>query len=326
MDTNWKINITTIGWWNGSYWLLSSIRDNDRYNISAIISMSDSWGSTGVLREEFDILPPWDVRRGIMALSREHEVVKQLFDYRYDKNCSVWWHSLWNLIITAMADITWSFDKWLKQVAKMFKVKGRVIPVTLELSHLNVKLVDWKTIEWETNVDHLDEKTSPIKKAYLTPEVEANPKALIALEKSDIIIISFWDLYTSIVPNLLVKWIKEAIAANKDAKIVYFCNLMTKPWETTNFEAIDFINVIEKYLWKDILDYVIVNNWYISEKMAEKYKSLEKKKPVKIKHHKFFRCKSYKIIEADLLHENTFVRHSYDKIAWVVADVVERKK
>jgi len=326
MDTNWKINITTIGWWNGSYWLLSSIRDNDRYNISAIISMSDSWWSTGVLREEFDILPPWDVRRGIMALSREHEVVKQLFDYRYDKDCSVWWHSLWNLIITAMADITGSFDKWLKQVAKMFKVKGRVIPVTLELSHLNVKLEDWKTIEWETNVDHLDEKTSPIKKAYLTPDVEANPKAITALEKSDIIIISFWDLYTSIVPNLLVKWIKEAIAANKSAKIVYFCNLMTKPWETTNFEAIDFINVVEKYLWKDVLDYVIVNNWYISEKMADKYKSLEKKKPVKVKHHKFFRWKSYKIIEADLLHENTFVRHSYDKIAWVVADIVERKK
>ncbi len=126
------------------------------------------------------------------------------------------------------------------------------------------------------------------KKAYLTPDVEANPKAITALEKSDIIIISFWDLYTSIVPNLLVKWIKEAIAANKSAKIVYFCNLMTKPWETTNFEAIDFINVVEKYLWKDVLDYVIVNNWYISEKMADKYKSLEKKKPVKVKHHKFF--------------------------------------
>jgi 2-phospho-L-lactate transferase/gluconeogenesis factor (CofD/UPF0052 family) len=101
---------------------------------------------------------------------------------------------------------------------------------------------------------------------------------------------------------------------------------MTKPGETTNFEAIDFINVIEKYLWKDVLDYVIVNNWYISNEMADKYKSLEKKKPVKVKHHKYFRWKSYKIIEADLLHENTFVRHSYDKVAWVVADIVERKK
>ena len=325
MNTTNKINITTIGWWNGSYWLLSSIRDNDDYNISAIISMSDSGWSTWILREEFWILPPGDVRRAVMALSREHEVVKQLFNYRYDKECSVWGHSLWNLIITAMADITGSFDKWLKQVSKMFKVKGRVIPVTLELSNLNVKLEDGTKVEWESNIDvWLNEKSSTIKKAYLTPDVEANPKAIKAIEKSDVIIISFGDLYTSIVPNLLVKGIKEAIAANKKAKVIYFCNLMTKPGETTDFEAVDFVNVVEKYLWKDILDYVVVNDGYISEKMAEKYKSLEKKKPVKVKSHKFFRAKSYKVIEADLLHESDWVRHSYDKIAKVIKDIIKK--
>lgn len=271
------------------------------------------------------MLPPGDVRRWIMALSREHEVVKQLFDYRYEKDCSVWWHNLWNLIITAMAEITGSFDKWLKQVAKMFKVKGRVIPVTLELSHLNAELEDWTTIEWETNIDtKLDENSSPIKKAYLTPEVKANKKAINAIEKSDVIVISYWDLYTSIVPNLLVKWIAKAIKKNKKAKVIYFCNLMTKPGETTNFEAIDFIDIIEKYLWKDILDYVIVNDWYISECMADKYKSLEKKKPVKVKNHKFFKWKSYKVLEADLLHQDTFVRHSYDKI-WEMLDKLIRK-
>ena len=325
MNTTKKINITTIGWWNWSYGLLSSIRDNDDYNISAIISMSDSGWSTWVLREEFGILPPGDVRRAIMALSREHEEVKQLLNFRYDKNCSVWWHSLWNLIITAMSDITGNFDKWLKQVCKMFKVKGRVIPVTLSLSNLNVKLEDWTKVEWESNIDvWLNENSSPIKKAYLTPEVCANSKAIKAIEKSDVIIISFGDLYTSIVPNLLVRGIKEAIESNKKAKVIYFCNLMTKPWETTDFEAIDFINVIEKYLWKDILDYVIVNNGYISEKMAEKYKSLEKKKPVKVKSHKFFKAKSYKVIEADLLHESDWVRHSYDKIAKVIENIVKK--
>ncbi|MBT3727562.1 hypothetical protein HOG21_08165 [bacterium] len=95
---------------------------------------------------------------------------------------------------------------------------------------------------------NLDEKSSPIKKAYLTPDVYANPKAIKALEKSDVIIISFGDLYTSIVPNLLTKGIKEAIEANKKAKVIYFCNLMTKPGETTDFEAVDFVNVVEKYL------------------------------------------------------------------------------
>ena len=325
MGKNGKINVVTIGWWNWSYWLLSSIRDNDDYNISAIISMSDSWWSTGILREEFNMLPPGDVRRAIMALSREHEIVKQLFDYRYEKGCSVWWHNLWNLIITAMSQITWNFDKWLKQVAKMFKVKWRVIPVTLELSHLNVELVDGSIVEWETNIDlKLDENSSPIKRAYLTPDVNANSKAIEAINKADVIILSFWDLYTSVIPNLLVKGIKEAINKNKKAKVIYFCNLMTKPWETTDFEAIDFIDTIELYLWKDVIDYFVVNNWYISEKLAEKYKSLEKKKPVKVKSDDAFEWKNYKVIEADLLHENTFVRHSYDKIAKVIKDIIKK--
>lgn len=326
MNAHKKINITTIGWWNGSYWILSSIRDNDDYNISAIISMSDSGWSTWILREEFWILPPWDVRRAIMALSREHELAKKLFDYRYDKNCSVWGHNLWNLLITAMADIAWNFDKWLKQICKMFRVKGRVIPVTLELSNLNVKLVDGTIVEWETNIDlNLNEKSSPIKKAYLTPEVSANKKAIKAIEKSDVIIIAFWDLYTSIIPNILVKGIKEAIADNKKAKVIYFCNLMTKPGETTDFEAIDFVDVIEKYLWKDILDYVIINNGYISEKMSDKYRSLEKKKPVKVINYDEFKWKSYKIIEADLLHEHTFIRHSFDKVAKIINELVRNK-
>ncbi|NVP17896.1 YvcK family protein [Candidatus Gracilibacteria bacterium] len=325
MGKNGKINVVTIGGGNGSYGLLSSIRDNDDYNISAIISMSDSGGSTGILREEFNMLPPGDVRRAIMALSREHEIVKQLFDYRYEKGCSVGGHNLGNLIITAMSQITGNFDKGLKQVAKMFKVKGRVIPVTLELSHLNVELVDGSVVEGETNIDlKLDENSSPIKRAYLTPDVHANSKAIEAIDKADVIILSFGDLYTSVIPNLLVKGIKEAINKNKKAKVIYFCNLMTKPGETTDFEAIDFIDTIELYLGDNVIDYFVVNNGYISEKLAEKYKSLEKKKPVKVKNHDAFKGKSYKLIEADLLHENTFVRHSYDKIAKVIKDIIKK--
>lgn len=319
-----KINITTIGGWKGTYSLLSSLRDNHHYDLSAVISMSDSGGSTWVLRDEFGVLPPWDVRRGIMALSREHELVKQLFDYRYGEDTSVCGHSLGNLLITAMADITGSFDKWLKQISRMFRVKWRVIPVTLEQSHLCVKLTDNSKVVWEMNIDtNLSETTPKIKKAYLIPQVQANPKAIKALTKSDMIIISFWDLFTSIIPNLLVKGIPEAIKSSW-ATVVYFCNLMTKKWETTDFEVMDFVNTIEKYLGKGVLDYVVVNNSHVNEKLVEKYKKLEKKKPVKVKHSKVFRSKSYTVIEADLLHENEFVRHSYDKVATVVDALVTK--
>ena len=324
MKTSEKINIATIGWWSWSYTLLSSLRDNDDYNLSAIISMSDSWWSTGILREEFDMLPPGDVRRGVMALSREHELVKKLFNYRYGKETSVWWHSLWNLLITAMAEITGSFDKWLKQISKMFRVKWRVIPVTLEQSNLCVALEDWQIIVWETNVDEPKHDINlKIERAYLEPEVHTNPKAIKSIEKADLVVISFWDLYTSIIPNLLTKWLKEAIKDSK-AKVIYFCNLMTKWWETTNFEVIDFINVIEKYLWEGVLDYVVVNNGFISEKIVEKYKNLEWKKPVKLRDISIFENKSYRVIEEDLLHENTHVRHSYDKIEGVINKIARK--
>lgn len=320
-----KINITTIGWWSWSYSLLSSLRWNENYNLSAIISMSDSWGSTWILREEFGILPPWDVRRGVMALSEEREIVKQLFDYRYDKDCSVWGHSLWNLIITAMADITGSFDTWLKEVCKMFKVKGQVIPVTLELSHLCVRLENWQIIKWETNIDEPKHDSSlRIEHAFLEPEVSANSDALDALENSDLIIISFWDLYTSIIPNLLVKWIPEAIK-NSKAKVVYTCNMMTKKWETNWYEVIDFVDAIERYLWTWVLDYVVVNDWYIHEKLVERYHKLENKKPVKVKDMSVFEWKSYKVLARDLLYENEYeqVRYSYEKTADVIAEIVE---
>ena len=293
--------------------------------------MSDSGGSTGVLRKEFDILPPGDIRRAVIALSREHDLVKELFEYRYDKDTSVNGHVIGNLLITAMSHVTGSFEKGLKQICKLFKVKGRVIPVTLEKSDLEVTLEDGTKVFWETNIDEANYDTSKcIVEAQLVPWVDANPKALRAIHKSDIIVLTFGDIYTSLVPNLLVSGMAEAIC-NSDAQVVYFTNLMTKKWESTkgnheHFEVIDFVEVIEKYLGKCMLDYVVVNNGYIPDNIAEKYKKLEHKSPVKIKNINEFHGKNYEILERDLLHENDRVRHSYDKVAKVIAEIAEKIK
>ena len=320
-----KINITTIWGGKGSYSMLSSLKWNKEYNLSAIISMSDSWGSTGVLMKEFDTPPVWDIRRWIMALSSEHEYFKQLFDYRFPANSSVGWHSMGNLILTAMADIVWDYDKWLKQTSKMFKVKGRVLPVTLEKHDLCVDLEDGQTICGETHIDEPKHDSNlKIVNAFLKPQPKANPKAVKAIEKSDLIILNFWDLYTSLLPNLLTDWIVKSIKKNKKAKVVYFCNLMTKSWETHDFEVIDFIDTVEKYLGKDVLDYVIVNNGYISDEMSEKYKSLENKKPIKLKYPKTVEGKNYQVLERDLLHENAFVRHSFEKIWKVIEEILKK--
>ena len=326
-----KVNVTVIGGWKWSYAMLYAIRDNDDYNISSIISMSDSGGSTGVLREEFGILPPGDVRRAVMALSSEHDMAKQLLDYRYDKETSVNGHVVGNLLITAMSEITGSFEKGLKQICKLFKVRGRVVPVTLEKSDLEVELEDGTKVFSETNIDEANYDTSKcIVNAKLIPAVKANPKAIKAIEKSDLIILTFGDIYTSLIPNLLAWGISDAICKS-NAKIVYFTNLMTKKWESTksehdHFEVIDFVDVIEKYLWKCMLDYVVVNNGYINDKIAEKYKKLEHKSPVKVKDESVFKGKNYKVLQRDLLHEAEHVRHSYDKVWKVIEEIVKKLK
>lgn len=317
-----KINITTIWGWTGTFNVLTWLKINPLFNLAAVVSMSDSGGSTGVLRDEFGILPPWDIRRAVLALSNESLVLRKLFEYRFDKESSVSGHTVWNLLLTAMNDITWDFESWLKEVCKMFRVKWKVIPVTKEKSDLWVILENWNKIIWETNIDcPLHDGNICIKEAFLEPNVSINLNAKEVLKNSDIIIIWPGDLYTSIIPNLLVNWTCEAIKESQ-AKIVYFCNIMTKFWETTNFEVVDFVDVIEKYLWTWVLDYVIVNSWHISDEMVEKYKKEENKKPVKIKNLWDFKNKSYKIIERDLLNEADFVRHNSHKLSQVIEDIV----
>ena len=318
-----KINITTIWGGTGTYNVLTGLKKNQNLNLAAIVSMSDSGWSTGVLRDEFWILPPGDIRRAVLALSKESAVLRKLFEYRFDKNSSVNGHTVGNLLLTAMADITWDFESGLKQICKMFRVEGKVIPVTREKSDLWVILESGEKIIGETNIDvPLHDGNMLIKEAFLVPNVPINPRAKNALENSDIIIIGPGDLYTSIIPNLLVSGVSEAIR-NSNAKIVYFCNIMTKYGETTNFEVLDFVDAIEKYLGKDVIDYVIVNNGHISDEMIEKYKSEENKKPVKVKNITDFQNKDFKLIQRDLLNEKDFVRHNSEKLAHVIEDIIE---
>ncbi len=326
MNLEKKINITTIWGWTGSYNILTWLKEDGRFNLSAIISMSDSWGSTGVLRDEFWVLPPWDIRRWILALSEESLLLRELFNYRFEKESSVSGHTIWNLLITAMENITWDFEKGLEEINHLFRVKWKVIPVTREKSELCAVFENGKKAIWENEIDcPTHSEDLKIKEISLEPKVPLNPNARNAIINSDIVIIAPWDLYTSIMPNILTTWFREAVkeAKKNGTKFMYFCNIMTKHWETNNFEVIDFIDVLEKYLWENILDYIVVNNGHISEEMVEKYKNEENKKPVKVKELSIFEAKKYKIIERDLLNENDFVRHSPKKMYQVVKDLVE---
>ncbi len=327
-----KTNITVIWWWSGSfnvlYWLKKVFTREER-ELAAIIAMTDSWWTTWEIRDKYWVLPPGDIRRAVAALAPDTWFVRKLFEYKFKWECWViWGNKIWNILLTALADIKWSFESGLEEACKMFDTEGQVIPVTLEDVHLWVKFEDGTEIIWEKNIDVSE--TNPWERWHNTNQniVDAflvwgvwnlNPKARIAILNSDIIIIWPGDFYTSIIPNLLSPGMKEALKET-NAKIVYVVNIMTKKWETTTYELPDFIDNIEKYAW-EIIDYVIVNNWHISDEIVEKYKIEEWKKPVKMKDTYNFLNKRYKIINEDMIDESDVVRHDPEKLGKVIREI-----
>lgn len=327
-----KINITTIWGWSGTfnviYWLKKVFSKEER-NLATIIAMTDSGWTTWEIRDKYWVLPPGDIRRAICALARDTWIVRKLFEYKFDdETWVIWWNKIWNILLTALGDIKWSFEAGLDEACSMFDVEGKIIPVTLEDVHLWVKFEDGTELIWEKNIDVSDkndfERTHNINQnvveAFLVWwDWKLNPRAFEVIINSDYIILWPWDFYTSIVPNLLSKWMKEALKKTS-AKIIYVCNIMTKKWETTTYELKDFIDNIEKYAW-EVIDYVFVNNWHISEELVEKYKNEEWKKPVKLKDIKDFEWKKYKIIERDFVNESDVVRHDPIKLANTIKDL-----
>lgn len=316
-----KINLSFI--WGGKWVLnvLGGLRKYPEFNLAALIGMTDSWGSAGVIRREFKMLPPGDIRRAVIALSDDPEFMRKFFQYRFGKWNTFEGHTVGNIILTAMSEIMWDFEAWIDKTCELFWVKWHVLPMTTDISHLCVELENGEIIKEE---EHINEpKHDPnlaIKRAFLEPVSQINPKAESVIENSDIVVIWPWDLYTSVICSLLVDWVAESLRKSK-AKKVFFCNIMTKHWETNNYWVKEFVEAIEKYIWEWVLDYVVVNSWYISDDLVENYEAKESKKPVKLKDKSFGEGKSYKIIERDLIDQTDVVRHSPEKIAKVINDI-----
>lgn len=328
-------NITVIGGWAGTFNVLYGLKTYhddtpaEKKNLAAIIAMTDSGGTTGEIRDKYGILPPGDLRRAIAALAKNTGLVRELFEYKFEGESGViWGNKIGNILMTALADITGSFESGLDQMCKMFRVEGKVIPVTLEDVHLGVRMDDGVEVIGEKNIDVSDKNIferahnldQNVKDAFLVGgEGNLNPRAYDAIIHSDVIVIGPWDFYTSVVPALLSKWIRKAFRES-NAKIVYVANIMTKKWETTHYELPDFINNVERYAG-EIIDYVLVNSGEISPENVEKYKKEEGKRPVKLKEGMDFGNKTYKIIARDFVNESDVVRHDPKKLAAVLMDI-----
>lgn len=314
-----KCNITTIGGGTGTFNVLSGLGKNRQLNLAAIVTVADSGGSTGELRDEFGILPPGDVRRAIVALANDTDVVRRLFEYRFKVGRRIAGHTVGNLLLTALSDIMGDFERGIEELSTMFDVHGKVIPVTLDNVHLGVTLENGESIIGETDIDIPKHDASiPIRDAFLLGGGRLNPRAREAIENSDYVIIGPGDLYTSIIPNLLCTGMVDALR-HAQARIIYICNVMTKHGETDGFCVDDFVRVLEQHLGEGRIDYLLVNSGELRDDLLDKYRA-EGKTPVRLHDRARLVSKGIKIIERDLASETDYIRHDPRKLAQTIED------
>jgi uncharacterized cofD-like protein len=308
--------VATIGGGTGHYSLLSGLRSLP-VELSAIVTMMDSGGSSGRLRDEYGILPPGDFTRCLIALSSHPEAMKELFGHRFVGG-SLAGHTVRNVLFTALTQISGDLDHTIERLHEVFAVEGRVLPVTLDRVELVMQLENEQVYRGEASIDGLiDMLEAPVLSVRLDPLAVGYPAALEALAAADLIVIGPGDLYTSLVPNLLVEGVRDAITGSP-AKVVYVCNLMTKRNETPGFGVADFVSVIESYLGGPRLDLVLYNNHW-PEDQTGLYASVGSA-PV-LPGLLSRQVRAGLAVGRDLLHEGRFIRHDAEKLARAIGEL-----
>lgn len=325
--------IVTIGGGTGSFTLLSGLKKYP-VDISAVVSMADDGGSTGVLRDELGVLPPGDVRQCLVALSDSSQTLRELINYRFEDG-GLKGHNFGNLLLSALEKIHGSFAKGVEEAIGILNVKGKVIPVTGSDARLFLKLSNGKILEGEDEINHNYQiQKVGIEEMYFSPQVTANKKAIDSILEADMIIIGPGNHYCSIIPNFLVKGVSQAIKKSK-ALVVYNCNLVNKKGHTENFQLEDYVDSLEQYIGKGRIDYVTVNCKRPSESLIKKYEN-QRELLVAFKN-AIKKERTYKIIKADILsrkkqayskadaiaNERAFIRHDSEKLAKILMTVLE---
>ena len=279
-------------------------------DITAIVTVADDGASSGRLRQEFNTPAVGDLRNVLAALSESEPVAQELLQYRFDTYSDLNKHALGNLILTAMYDITGSLTKSLESLSRIFNIKGRVLPVTEDKAILVAETTNGEIIEGESKITKAGKH---IKKIYYKNKVRATSEVVEAIKEADLIIIGIGSLYTSIIPNLLPKEMKNALSSSK-AKKMYICNIMSEHGETDDFKVSDCIKQINKYVSPNFIDTVLVNKRIVPDNILELYKE-EKSSQILLDKEEIKKMGVH-LISADLLStDNNQARHDYIKTA-----------
>lgn len=287
-------------------------------DITAIVTVADDGGSSGRLRDELNIPPPGDVRNVLLALSEAEPLFNALMQHRFKNGNGLSGHSLGNLIIAAMTDITGDFFKAVTEFSRVMNVKGKVLPASNQSIVLNAVMSDGSVVTGESKIPLSDKK---IKEVFLTPKgIKPLPETLKAIAESDLIVLGPGSLFTSILPNLLVPEITDEIKRAK-AKKVYICNVMTQKGETENYRASDHVQALTAHVGNTLVDTVIVNDAPIPEEITSLY-ALEGAKPVDCDLDRL-KTLGYDIISGTFIqYDNKLIRHDTKKVSNVLLSLI----
>ncbi len=311
-----RLRIVTIGGGTGSFTVLSGLKQH-AVDLTVIVAMSDDGGSTGRLRDEFGVLPPGDVRQALVALSEDDTLMRQLFNHRYASG-SLKGHSFGNIFLSTLEHITGDMNAALKEAGEILKIRGRVVPVTLSKVRLVVELKNGKRLRGEGQVDeYLLLSRFGVKSMRLAPEAVANPAALAAIRNADLIVVGPGDLYTSLMPDFLVRGIGKACMRSK-ARKVYVANLMNRLGHTDGFSVGDYVHTLEAAMGGRF-DYILFNTATPPRILLKRY--ADEGEPVHLGAH------DARVVGCDLLAEGvathtrgdalrrTLIRHDPAKLA-----------
>lgn len=309
--------VVVIGGGHGLSTLLRGLKSKTT-NLTAIVTVADDGGSSGRLREDFQMIAPGDLRNCLVALAEREGLMEQLFKYRFAGKGDLAGHSFGNLFLTALTQILDSdIEKALEASSKILKVRGRVIPSSTEEVKLNAEMMDGSIVEGESNIP---ESGKAIKRVFTTPDKpKAEGAALQAIDEADAIILGPGSLYTSIMPNLLIDKLADHIRHSKATKI-YICNVMTQPGETDGYTVADHVAAIQRQAGDGLVDTVLVNDNPVESSLVQHYRDAGQE-PVLIDNERL-EDMGLRIIRANLVDSQDKAVHNPERLAKVVMDVV----
>ncbi len=295
--------IVAIGGGTGLSTLLRGLKEHTG-NLTAVVTVADDGGSSGRLRRELGVLPPGDVRNCIAALADAEPLMTRLFQYRFCEGSGLEGHSFGNLFIVAMSDVTGNFEDAIRETSRVLAVRGQILPSTLANVTLSARTHDEETIHGESNIT---ERGTSIREVYLHPEnAQANPDTIRAILNADMIVVGPGSLFTSLLPNLLVKGIRQALTVSPALK-VYVCNVATQHGETDSFTVGDHFRVLEEHVGGGLFQFVVANS-NVQGPLPETWRS----EPVKVDGNVF---DGARVIAADVVSEENRYHHDPRKLA-----------